>query len=247
MRTIKLCFWKCQQKLKRRWTCQIMRTRERVQLLVFETKHVTIALLLQWYKVLSWFCWTLFRWLRGGPPPYIILCQVGFYGKVKRAIYLELAMKPTPNCYSCKITIVVGRLLSVVAVSYATLKVSVDFWCGGHVLSYEVKCSRWSLSVVCFLLFILFKPFLCLWLPHSLFLMIDALAQFSQTPDAVQLILLDISHLMAYLELIFQHVDLRLDLRIEHGNCDTAHLNFLICTALFLIPLSPPRRSKTRS
>lgn len=58
--------------------------------------------------------------------------------------------------------------------------------------------------------------------------MIDALAQFSQTPDAVQLILLDISHLMAYLELIFQHVDLRLDLRIEHGNCDTAHLNFLI-------------------
>lgn len=64
---------------------------------------------------------------RGGSPPYIILCQVGFYGKVKRAIYLELAMKPTPNCYSCKITIIGGRLLSFVAVSYATLKVSVDF------------------------------------------------------------------------------------------------------------------------
>jgi hypothetical protein len=92
------------------------------------------------------------------------------------------------------------------------------------------------MSFVCFLLLLLtlFKPFLCLWLPHSFFLIIDALAPSPQTTDAVQLILLDISHVMGYLKLIFEHLDLRLDLRIEHGNCNTAHLNF---TALLLIPL----------
>jgi len=33
-----------------------MRTRERVQLHDFDTKHDPVALLLQRYKVLSWFC-----------------------------------------------------------------------------------------------------------------------------------------------------------------------------------------------